>query len=196
MKIIRTLQLIIVSAILGGIAAGVAWYFISKDSDSVEIHEATLKEVKSMVSLCTMEIYEDVPVKAHIGNKHIFARVTLTGTVSFDIEKLDIDSKGDTLYVKLPPEKVEILESTGKDSYTVIDTWNDRMMGNKRFTAAEENKIKDKVRQNAIKNIYRKGYVRRARAEAVTNLTRMLSAFTDKTVIVTDPAPNGNSMPY
>ena len=195
MKIVRTLQLIILSAILGGLAAGAAWFFITRDSDSVNIHDATLKEVRSMVRLCSMEIYEDVPVKASIGSRHIFARVTLTGSISFDLEKIGIENKGDTLYVELPPETVEILESTGKDSYIVIDTWNDKIMGSSRFTAAEENKIKEKIRQNAVKNIYRKGYVKRARAEAVTNLTAMLSAFTGKTVIVTDPTPDGKRQP-
>lgn len=94
--------------------------------------------------------------------------------------------------MQLPPEKVEILESTDKDSYIVIDTWNDRFMGSGSFTTAEENKIKEKVKQNAIKSIYRKGYVKRARAEAAENLTAMLSALTSKPVVVTDPTPEGN----
>lgn len=193
MKTKKIFPIIAAAILLGGILLIVSHNRkSSQQSGDITIDGAMVKEVESMVRLCSMDIYEETPVKATIGNRHLFGRITLKGSITFDLERIVLKMSGDTLRVQLPPEKVEILESTDKDSYIVIDTWNDRFMGSGSFTTAEENKIKEKVKQNAIKSIYRKGYVKRARAEAAENLTAMLSALTSKPVVVTDPTPEGN----
>lgn len=193
MKTKKIFPIIAAAILLGGILLIVSLNRkSSQQSGDLTIDGAMVKEVESMVRLCSMDIYEETPVKATIGNRHLFGRITLKGSITFDLERIVLKMSGDTLRVQLPPEKVEILESTDKDSYIVIDTWNDRFMGSGSFTTAEENKIKEKVKQNAIKSIYRKGYVKRARAEAAENLTAMLSALTSKPVLVTDPTPEGN----
>lgn len=193
MKTKKIFPIIAAATLLGGILLIVSLNRkSSRQSGDLTIDGAMVKEVESMVRLCSMDIYEETPVKATIGNRHLFGRITLKGSITFDLERIALKMSGDTLRVQLPPEKVEILESTDKDSYIVIDTWNDRFMGSGSFTTAEENKIKEKVKQNAIKSIYRKGYVKRARAEAAENLTAMLSALTSKPVVVTDPTPDGN----
>lgn len=193
MKTKKIFPIIAAAILLGGILLIVSLNRkSSRQSGDLTIDGAMVKEVESMVRLCSMDIYEETPVKATIGNRHLFGRITLKGSITFDLERIALRMSGDTLCVQLPPEKVEILESTDKDSYIVIDTWNDRFMGSGSFTTAEENKIKEKVKQNAIKSIYRKGYAKRARAEAAENLTAMLSALTSKPVVVTDPTPEGN----
>ncbi len=193
MKTKKIFPIIAAAILLGGILLIVSLNRkSSQQSGDLTIDGAMVKEVESMVRLCSMDIHEETPVKATIGNRHLFGRITLKGSITFDLERIVLKMSGDTLRVQLPPEKVEILESTDKDSYIVIDTWNDRFMGSGSFTTAEENKIKEKVKQNAIKSIYRKGYVKRARAEAAENLTAMLSALTSKPVVVTDPTPEGN----
>lgn len=193
MKTKKIFPIIAAAILLGGILLIVSLNRkSSRQSGDLTIDGAMVKEVESMVRLCSMDIYEETPVKATIGNRHLFGRITLKGSITFDLERIALKMSGDTLRVQLPPEKVEILESTDKDSYIVIDTWNDRFMGSGSFTTAEGNKIKEKVKQNAIKSIYRKGYVKRARAEAAENLTAMLSALTSKPVVVTDPTPEGN----
>ena len=193
MKTKKIFPIIAAATLLGGILLIVSLNRkSSRQSGDLTIDGAMVKEVESMVRLCSMDIYEETPVKATIGNRHLFGHITLKGSITFDLERIALKMSGDTLRVQLPPEKVEILESTDKDSYIVIDTWNDRFMGSGSFTTAEENKIKEKVKQNAIKSIYRKGYVKRARAEAAENLTAMLSALTSKPVVVTDPTPDGN----
>lgn len=193
MKTKKIFPIIAAAILLGGILLIVSLNRkSSRQSGDLTVDGAMVKEVESMVRLCSMDIYEETPVKATIGNRHLFGRITLKGSITFDLERIALKMSGDTLRVQLPPEKVEILESTDKDSYIVIDTWNDRFMGSGSFTTAEENKIKEKVKQNAIKSIYRKGYVKRARAEAAENLTAMLSALTSKPVVVTDPTPDGN----
>ena len=151
------------------------------------IEEARIVDIRPMVRLLVTELHEDYPVRAHIGRKHIFARTTLEGTIGFDVEKTEQRWSGDTLFVTLPPEIVEVRESTGKNSYEVIDTWNERFLGSTNFTAGEENEIMEKVRKNWVDSVYRRGYVARARREAVENLRGMLAPlFPGKSVIVTD----------
>lgn len=172
--------------------AGVAvWWKMSPDVDRVTMRDARATDIKSMVRLCSVEIYEDYPIKASIGSRHFFARETLNGTISFDLDSLRSETRGDTLVVTLPREIVEIHESTEPNAYEVIDTWNDRLLGSDKFTVKEENEIKRKAVANYRRRIYAKGYVRRARAEAVANLRAMLAAATGRPVIVTDPSPAG-----
>lgn len=191
MKAIRILRLLIVPAV----ACAAAWlayrWCISPDADNLSIHSATVKDVKDMVRLCSMEIYDDVPVKGHVGPRHLFAKMQLRGTVNFDLEKITADLTADTVRVTLPPEEVEVLESTDDDAYVVIDTWNDNFLGSDHFTTAEENTMKAKVRAGWVRRIYANGTIARARAEAVANLSAMLSGILHKPVIVTDPTPRG-----
>lgn len=156
------------------------------------MHKAEIKDVKAMAQLCTVDITEDVPVKGSVGPRHIFARQTINGSISFDLDNLTMEEIGDSVIkVTLPPEIVEIYESTEPNSYVVIDQWTDDFFDSPNLTTAQENAIKSKVRDNFRKKIYAKGYVKRARAEAVVNLTSMLGAMTGKQVTVTDPSPAG-----
>lgn len=192
MKIFSTLRSLAILAaviLIGGLAA---WWALSPKASNVTMHDAVISDISPMVRLCSVDIYEDLPIKASIGPRHIFARTTVNGSITFDLENLQIDQQGDTILVTLPRETVEIYESTEPGSYIVIDTWNDNIFGSDNITAVEENKIKAKVRENFRRKIYAKGYVKRARAEAVTNLSGMLSGLTGKTVIVNDPTPEGN----
>ncbi|MCM1036221.1 MAG: hypothetical protein NC406_02700 [Bacteroides sp.] len=191
MKAIRILRLLIV-LVVASAAAGLAYmWYISPDADNLTIHGATVKEVKDMVRLCSMEIYDEVPVKGHVGPRHLFAKMQLKGTVNFDLEKITADLAADTVRIALPPEEVEVLESTDEHAYVVIDTWNDDFLGSDHFTTAEENSMKAKVRAGWLRRIYTNGSIARARAEAVANLSAMLSGILHKPVIVTDPTPQG-----
>jgi len=181
--------------VLAGIIAAVIWYKTSDEPDNASIRQASIKDVSTMVRLCSMDIYEEVPIKAHIGKKHLFARQRLHGTVSFDIEKLTIDTVGDTVCIVLPPEIIEVYESTEPDAYQVIDTWNTSFLGSDKFTTAEENSIKAKAKQQWIKRQYAKGIVSQARREACYNLHDMFSNLYGKPVKVIDPTPQGSAHP-
>ena len=188
MQTVRTLLLLVIVA--AACALGV-WWYVSPEASHVTVHKAAIKDITPMVRLCALDIYEDVPVRGQIGDKHIFARAVVNGSVTFDLEKMKTEERGDTLLVTLPPERVEVYESTEPGSYVVIDTWSDSFFGSSTFTTAEENAVKEKARRDFRAKVYDKGYVRRARSEAVTNLTQMLSGLTGKTVIVSDPSPEG-----
>lgn len=156
----------------------------SPQPDKVKMQPAKIADIRKMAELCTMDFYEDLPVKASIGNRHIFAKVTVTGSISFNLDSLKVDDRNDTLFVSLPTEKIDVYESTAPGSYQVIDTWNDKFLGSTTFTTSEENRIKTKVIENFKKSVYRRGYVRTARIEARRNLADMLHAVTGKTVVV------------
>lgn len=186
----KSVRIIIVSVIvILAVLSGCALYYMWKTSPDVSrstIYDAKITDISPMLQLCSVEILEDVPIKASIGSRHLFASMAVKGSISFDIDDLEMEEKGDTLIVKLPREIVEIRESTEPGSYKVIDTWNDKLLGSSRFTTAEENLAKAKVRENYRRSLYKRGYVSRARKEATANLTNMLSAVTGRTVIVTD----------
>lgn len=188
MKAIRTL---IVLAIL--VAAGFVAYkwYTAPDASHVSMKEAKITDVTPMLRLCSVEIYDDVPVSGTIGDRHLFARVALKGSISFDLDSVAMTESGDTLALTLPREIVDIYESTDAGAYEVIDVWCDSFFGSANFTTAEENSIKAQTRDTYRKTIYDKGYISRARKEAVANLTSLLGGLTGKTVIVTDPAPEG-----
>lgn len=188
MKAVRTIIALIIL-----VAAGIVAYMwcTAPEASRVTMHEAKITDVSPMLRLCSVEIYDDVPVKGSIGDRHIFARVALKGSISFDLDNVEMAQSGDTITVTLPREIVDIYESTDEGAYRVIDTWSDGFFGSSNFTTAEENSIKSKVRDNYRKSIYNKGNVARARKEAVVNLTSLLSGLTGKTVIVTDPSPEG-----
>ncbi len=188
----KTIRWIIIFIIVIAVAGVVVWWHMSPEVSRVTMHKAEIKDVKAMAQLCTVDITEDVPIKGSVGPRHIFARQTVNGTISFDLDNLTMEEVGDSaINVTLPPEIVEIYESTEPNSYVVIDQWTDDFFGSPNLTTAQENAIKSKVRDNFRKKIYAKGYVKRARAEAVENLTSMLGAMTGKRVTVTDPSPAG-----
>ncbi|MDE7461229.1 MAG: DUF4230 domain-containing protein [Paramuribaculum sp.] len=188
MKAIRTIIVLLILAAAGFVAY--KWY-TAPEATHITMQEAKITDVTPMLRLCSVEIYDDVPVKGSIGNRHLFARVALKGSISFDLDSVRMTESGDTISVTLPREIVDVYESTDAGAYQVIDMWCDSFFGSSNFTTAEENAIKSKVRDNYRKGIYQKGYVARARKEAVANLTSLLGGLTGKTVIVTDPSPEG-----
>lgn len=180
-KTLYTILLLVVVIALG--AAYYSWKMAPEPS-RVDVHRSLIAEIAPMVRLCSVDIYEEVPVRGAIADRHLFARAVFRGSVSFDIEKLQAEERGDTLFVTLPPEIVEVYESTDPGSYEVIDTWSDRLLGSANFTTAEENAIKENARMELRDRIYHKGYVRRARKEAAENIRKMLGGMTGKTVVV------------
>lgn len=191
-KVMSAIRWLCVLAVVAAVAVIAGMWYFSPQASRVTMHDAVISDLTPMARLCALDIYEDVPIKAHIGKKHIFARATLNATITFDLEGVKPEMRGDTLFVTLPPERIDIYESTEPGAYVVIDTWTDGLFGSSNFTTAEENSIKAKVRDNFRAKAYAKGYVARARKEAVANLTSMLGGLTGKPVVVTDPTPEGN----
>lgn len=167
------------------VVIGIAVYFFASPKvDNVTVHDAAIKNVQSLVRMQSMEIYDEVPVKGTIGSRHLVGRLRLRGNIGFDIDKIDGDFDADTVRITLPPEVIEVYESTDEGSYMVFDTWNDSFFGKSNFTTQEENSIKAKVKANWIKRLYANGTVERAREEAAENLKTMLEMTLRKPVFV------------
>lgn len=175
--------ILIVVLALGG---GLYLWRSSTESTNMAISETKLSEIKDMLKLCTMEVRDDVAIKDSINGKWIFAKATVNGYIRFDLEKLDYQVKNDSVVIILPPEEIEIYESSANNSYEVIDTWNASMLDLRRMTAAEETAIKKRMARKYKASFYDKGYVNRARASAVETLTRLLSII-DPKITVIDP---------
>lgn len=192
----KTIRIAIIALLVVGAAVGVTllWWNRSPEVSRERLHEARVAQIRSMVELCALEFHDEVPVKGDIGTRHLVARQVLEGSVSFDLESLDLSYRGDTLVVLLPPEKVTVMESTLPDSYVVIDAWNDDIFGSSNFTVAEENSIKERAARAVVARVYTRGYVRRARAEAVASLSSMLMALSGCPVEVIDPSPEGYAL--
>lgn len=195
MKLLSILRWTVLLGIVAAVICLCITFKNSPKASNFKHHASLVTELRPAMELCTVEIIEDVPIKGHIGTKHIFARTTLNGYISFNLDSIATTMSGDTLVVVLPSETVEIRESTQPDTYEVIDTWNEKLLGSSKFTAAEENAIKRKVVENFRKAVYAKGYVRQARADAVATLGQMLPAMSPTPVKIVDPAPGGYLLP-
>lgn len=138
---------------------------------------ARVKSIKEMVNLCSLDFYEEVPFKDSINDKWIVAAEKIQGSVKFDLEKLRIEERGDTTFVFLPPEKIEIYESTEPGAYRIIDNWDSRRpVFGRTLTDKEENILKQRLRKRLEKQVYARGYVKRAHDNAIATLTPLFNS--------------------
>ncbi len=192
-KALKYIILLIFAAALAFFGWQLYRYF--QRPDEIEVLPSKPGDVKEMARLCSMEIYNEVSVLDTVNYKVIFAVQKQSGSITFDMENLQIDESGDTVRIVLPREIVEVYEANEKNAWEVIDTKAIGPMAfirSNKVTAAEENRVKSKLKAKAIKRLYANGTIRQARKDAVDNLTRLMEGVYRKPVIVTDPTPNGN----
>lgn len=187
----------IIPLILAAAIAFLGWqlYKYFQRPEEIEVLPSKPGDVKEMARLCSMEIYNEVSVLDTVNSKVIFAVQKQSGSITFDMEDLQIDDFGDTVRILLPREIVEVYESNEKNAWEVIDTKAIGPMAflrSNKFTTAEENRVKSKLKAKAIRRLYTNGTVKQARKDAVENLTRLMEGIYRKPVIVSDPTPNGN----
>lgn len=162
--------------------------------EEIEVLPSKPGDVKEMARLCSMEIYNEMSVLDTVNSKVIFAVQKQSGSISFDMENLQVDDSGDTVKIILPREIVDIYESDEKNAWEVIDTKAIGPMAflrSNKLSSAEENRVKSKLKSKAIRRLYSNGTVKQARKDAVENLTRMMEGVYRKPVIISDPTPNG-----
>lgn len=182
-------KFIVIACVVLSVIGGALWWMESHKV-SADTIPATIEDVKGMVKLCALEIHDDVPMKDSINGKWIFAKGRINGYITFDLEKMEYDVKGDTITVVLPPEKVEVYESTDKGAYRVYDAWDNTLFGKGELTTREENILKERMKRRFVDAVYSKGHVRRARATAVSTLSNLFTHLNGNVVIV-DYYPGG-----
>ncbi|MDE5551796.1 MAG: hypothetical protein K2I91_01215 [Muribaculaceae bacterium] len=174
--------------------AAVLGYLFLKPRNTIEVRKGEINNVEVMARLCTVEIYNEVPILDTIHDKVIFAIQKQRGQISFDMEHLQLDDTGDTVRIILPPEIVELYESTDDNSWEVIDTKSIgplSMFRSDRMTLDDENAVKDRVKAKSIRYLYRNGTIERARKEGASDMQLLMQQIYRKPVIVTDPTPKG-----
>ncbi len=187
-------KLIVFAAI---VVVGIALFFwLGAPKKSIEVGKGQISDIKTMAQLCTVDLYNEVPVLDTINNKVLFAVQKQRGSVSFDLENMQVNTDGDTVKIVLSPEIVEINEATEDNSWQVIDSKNMSLNGfnplaSDKLTDEEENQIKAKIKVNSKKILYHNGTIERARTEGVKNLQTLMAKVYRKPVIVTDPTPRG-----
>lgn len=186
----------IVPLVLAAAIAFLGWqlYRYFQRPEEIEVLPSKPGDVKEMARLCSMEIYNEVSVLDTVNSKVIFAVQKQSGSITFDMDNLQIDDAGDTVRIILPREIVEIYESNDKNAWEVIDTKAIGPMAflrSNKFTIAEENRVKSKIKAKAISRLYSNGTVKQARKDAIENLSRLMEGVYRKPVIVKDPTPNG-----
>ncbi len=131
-------KLIVFAAI---VVVGIALFFwLGAPKKSIEVGKGQISDIKTMAQLCTVDLYNEVPVLDTINNKVLFAVQKQRGSVSFDLENMQVNTDGDTVKIVLSPEIVEINEATEDNSWQVIDSKNMSLNG---FNPLASDKLTD-----------------------------------------------------
>lgn len=165
---------------------------LHRERFAVRTLPARVGEIQQMVKLSTLEIMTDEIFKDTVQIKGVVSRVRAHVYISFDIENLPMTERGDTLFVQLPREIIEVREAT-ENGYQVLDVWNVQMPDEPvptPLSTAEENILKRRLRRRITAQAYERGYVRRARENALRSLSALFAGFREHVVII-DRYPDG-----
>lgn len=177
----RIVRFIILLVILGGcVAAGLIWYNRQKPSpeNHYDIAAARVSSLRSMSSLCTLTLREELMMRDSVRGQWIVARVKVEGRILFDLDSMKYNRQGDTLTVRLPFEKMEIRENAGPDAYEVLDSWDaESLLMPRTLTASEENMMKQRWARQVKDRLYKRGLHERARRNAVETIERLVSTW-------------------
>ena len=177
----KIVRLIIVLVILGVcVAAGFMWYNRQKPSSDphYDIAAARISSLRSMSSLCTLALREELMMRDSVNGQWIVARVKVEGRILFDLDNMKFDRNGDTVTVRLPFEKMEIRENAGPDAYEVLDSWDaESLLMPRTLTAAEENMVKQRWARQVRDRLYKRGLHERARRNAVETIERLVGTW-------------------
>lgn len=119
-----TRDLVVGAVVVAAVVVLVCWLIPSHTPDNYQTRSSRIKSIRNMVELCTADIHEEMAIKDSVNGKWIVARQTIEGHIRFDLDSMKIEERGDTTIVFLPPERVDILESTTPGSYDVLDSWD------------------------------------------------------------------------
>ncbi|MBD5268887.1 MAG: hypothetical protein HDS45_04740 [Bacteroides sp.] len=191
---IKIKNIIIIAVAVIAIGAIALYLFNPAPKKTIDVSKGKINDVATLAQLCAIDIYSEVPILDTINNKVMFAVQKQKGSISFDIENMQVDAEGDTVKITLSPEIVDLYEATEDNSWEVIDTkaiGNMALFRSDKLTIEEENALKAKIRRNSKKLLYHNGTIRRARAEGAKNLQTLMEKVYRKPVKVVDPTPKG-----
>lgn len=149
---------------------------------------AQISQIQEMVRLSSLETDYEMVITDTINGKVLCTVVNIHGVIAFDLEQMPTAMRGDTLYVQLPPETIVSHER----GYRIIDSYSQRgwPSGKQPLMNTEENVIKQRIAGRFENEMYERGYVEQARAQAVNSLTQLLGSM-NAHVVVIDRYPMG-----
>ena len=177
----RILRFVILLLVLVACAVG-GWLWYTRPKPSPDAHYdiavARVSSLRSMSSLCTLTLREELMMRDSVRGQWIVARVKVEGRILFDLDSMKYDRQGDTLTIRLPFETMEIRENAGPDAYEVLDSWDaESMLMPRTLTTAEENVIKQRWARQVRGRLYKRGLHERARRNAVETVERLVSTW-------------------
>lgn len=191
---IKNKKLILIAVAVIAIVATGLYFSFASPKKTIDVSKGQISNIETMAQLCAIDIYSEVPVLDTINNKVMFAVQKQKGSVSFDLENMQMDTAGDTIKITLSPEIIDLYEATEENSWEVIDTkaiGTTSMFKSDKFTDEEENAIKANIKKNSKKLLYHNGTIERARAEGARNLQTLMEKVYNKPVKVIDLTPKG-----
>lgn len=191
---IKNKKLILIAAAIIAAFVIIRYFSFASPMKTIDVSKGQISKIETMAQLCAIDIYSEVPVLDTINDKVIFAVQKQKGSVSFDLEHMQMDTDGDTVKIILSPEIVDLYEATEDNSWEVIDTKAIGTMSifkSDKFTDAEENAVKANIKRNSKKLLYHNGTIERARAEGALNLQTLMEKVYNRPVKVIDLTPKG-----
>lgn len=186
-SLLKIWRYLIATAILVLAGAGVWYLKSSKESLSYEKREVLptrVADLRAAADLCATEIYREESVVDTVSGKVIFGIWKIKGRILYDLDNLDEALPGpsetrsgtDTVRLRLPKERIELLEAPEADSWRVVDSYSLRLGGSSRLTPEEENQVKREGLARIKRKLYSDGTVKISRKEAALTLERFLTA--------------------
>ena len=156
----KSIKAIITVAAIVVVAIAVYLTVSLPKSPTIEADKGYISNMETMAQLCAIEVYSEVPIVDTIDNKVICAIQKQRGSITFDLENMQIATDGDTVKVIMPDEIVSITEATDNDSWKVVDTKAIgllAMLRSDKLTLEEENQVKAKIVRKAKVRLYKTG---------------------------------------
>lgn len=192
-KILGPFSYIIIALVVGAVFC-ILFFSLHKERITIEVRPGEIKDIKSMVQLCSMDIYNEVPIIDTINGRVLFAIQKQNGSISFDMEDMKIINDSDTVIITLTPEIIELYESTEPESWKIIDSkaiGTFSMFRSDEIPLEDENILKGRIKERSIKQLYNMGVVETARLDGANTLKDLLEKVYKKPVLVMDPTPKG-----
>lgn len=154
---------------------------------------SAITDVRSIVRVTSLEGIRSVPVSYKEDGIGAFGIGTYRFRISYNAEEMDTYIQGDTLLVRLPHEKVTILEDETA-GFKVIDVWGTNIFSRfagAQLTLRQENKMRSKAMAQVNSDIKTQGLKLQARTHAMTMISNMLSLVPGTVIVLSpdDPLP-------
>lgn len=181
------ISFIVISAIVVGIV-----FLCLPSNKKVTFSPGKIEKVDTMVELCAIDMFNEMAIVDTVSNWELFAIQKQRGSISFDMENIEIKNNSDTVFITLPKEIIEIQEATDENSWREIDSKNITGKGSDEAPKLVWDRFKKNIIEKSKKDLYINGVVERARKEGAENLQQFMEMVYRKPVIIIDPTPKGS----